>query len=439
MVGPRIGNQFASGLLRSPGRVGRGQQGQVLLLVLVVVALGSLIIPSFLIYTSTMVRVRNADTTQVVARYAADAGITDVVSDLVQGTDVLAEGYSIPNPTVNGYPVTVVISTPSPGTQPAATYQYFDPGASYGLKSLNNQTKYYLTVDNVIAGSRVRVNWAFTPNNQRWRLRLWQGLGPLGAPAPTTIGQDDFESGGWTGGSGWANAWTHSGDSSIVTTDNPYEGSYHLRLRRGNGITTRALNLSGQTNVRLQFWAKAYNFGSGQTATMSVSPDNVTWTEVRVWRQGEDDNVYRFEDIDLSSFSMTSQFWIRFASHMSGTSNYFWVDAIQVVSQAMPPLIAQNSSAKGPGQLLVEGSLITGGQYTLEFLNNSATQFVSAPFNSNADPGYTWVYAQAYKDYIVSSSAGANSVSAYIRQSPGPTNPSTGQSIYIESWSESGG
>ena len=40
-----------------------------------------------------------------------------------------------------------------------------------------------------------------------------------------TIASDDFESGGWAGGTGWLAAWTHTGDSSIVTTGTPYRGS----------------------------------------------------------------------------------------------------------------------------------------------------------------------------------------------------------------------
>ena len=37
-----------------------------------------------------------------------------------------------------------------------------------------------------------------------------------------TIAWDDFNSGGWTGGGVWLAGWTHTGDSSVVTTRIPY-------------------------------------------------------------------------------------------------------------------------------------------------------------------------------------------------------------------------
>jgi len=150
-------------------------------------------------------------------------------------------------------------------------------------------------------------------------------------PPPYTLAWDDFESEGWAGGSGWSEDWYHTGDASIRSSDSPYEGSYHLRLRRASGYVDRPLNLSGQVNVRLQFWAKAKSFEPGETATASVSPDGATWFTVRTWVDGEDDKVYRFEDIDLSSYSMTSEFWIAFDAEMSSSNDYFWVDDLKIV------------------------------------------------------------------------------------------------------------
>ncbi len=75
-----------------------------------------------------------------------------------------------------------------------------------------------------------------------------------------TIASDDFESGGWAGGTGWLYDWNYAGDASVVTTGTPYEGSYHLRLRANTGYVKRAIDLSGLPGARLQFWAKANSF-----------------------------------------------------------------------------------------------------------------------------------------------------------------------------------
>lgn len=164
------------------------------------------------------------------------------------------------------------------------------------------------------------------------KAQMRPGAGTGGAsPPPVTVAWDDFESAGWGGGWGWLSDWNYSGDASVVSSDSPYQGAYHIQLRRGTGHADRAVDLSGLGNVRLQFWARAGEFESGETAAVSVSPDGSTWFTVRTWIDGEDDNVYRFEDIDLSGYAMSSEFWIAFHASMSDTSDMFWADDIKVV------------------------------------------------------------------------------------------------------------
>ncbi len=158
---------------------------------------------------------------------------------------------------------------------------------------------------------------------------LLPGAAPT--PPPYTLAWDDFETGGWGGGEDWLADWYHTGDSGIVSTSGPYQGSYHLQLRRATGYTDRAFDLTGQTNVRLQFWAKASSFETGEFATLSVSSDDVNWTAVKTWQDGDDDDAYHFYDIDLSSFTMSNEFWVGFDAQMSDTSDYLWVDDIKVV------------------------------------------------------------------------------------------------------------
>ena len=57
-----------------------------------------------------------------------------------------------------------------------------------------------------------------------------------------TSSYDGFESGNWSGGYGWSDVWYQEGDSSIVTTGTTHNGTYHLRLRRGNAWVERSVN-----------------------------------------------------------------------------------------------------------------------------------------------------------------------------------------------------
>jgi hypothetical protein len=103
-------------------------------------------------------------------------------------------------------------------------------------------------------------------------------------------------------------------------------------LRSGTGAVSRSADVSGGFIVHLQFWAKVNSFETGETATCRVSSDNISWTTVRTWTTADDDNTYHYCDIDLSSYNLTSRFWIAFYSHMSGTGDYLYIDDLAIVN-----------------------------------------------------------------------------------------------------------
>ena len=144
---------------------------------------------------------------------------------------------------------------------------------------------------------------------------------------------ENWESGGFSGGLGWLNPWDTAGGSNtqVRIQDGPYGGFEHLRLRRGTGWASRDVNLSGRTGVHLQFWAKVSGFSSGDTAVVQVSLDGGDYTTVKTWTVSDSDGVYRFYDIDLSGFTMTSQFHVAFASNISGIKPALFVDDIEIV------------------------------------------------------------------------------------------------------------
>lgn len=176
--------------------------GQALLLVLLALVFGSLAIGGFLTLASASLKASSRNTDLLWERYAAEGGIQSVNKDLIQGINVLTPGYTTPSFTLNNLSPTINITTPSPGTEPPGIYQYMDPGAAKGLKTIGGQTHYFITIDNVKANTNLRVNWPFTPANNPWKLAIYTGLGPPGAPPPTVLATDNFESGNFSGGSG---------------------------------------------------------------------------------------------------------------------------------------------------------------------------------------------------------------------------------------------
>lgn len=153
----------------------------------------------------------------------------------------------------------------------------------------------------------------------------------LAEGAPVTVASDGFE-GGWSGGSGWLWEWWHEGSSSITSSGTPHGDSYHLLLGSSSGYVDRAVDLTGKSDVRLQFWGKADLFEVGESATCSIY-DGVAWDTVQTWVDGDDDNIYRFYDIDLSGYNMSDEFYICFDADMSSDLDYLYIDDIAIIEQ----------------------------------------------------------------------------------------------------------
>ena len=150
----------------------------------------------------------------------------------------------------------------------------------------------------------------------------------VGSFGETVIAADNFETGGWSGGVGWSSDWSTSGKVDVKSED-PYQGTYHVRIRADTGYITRAVSLSDQSDLRLQFWARAKNFEADDQAELRVSWTGVDWTVVKTWNSGDD--TYCFVDIDLSPYPMSEQFWVAFDATMSNPGDKFLMDDLKIV------------------------------------------------------------------------------------------------------------
>ena len=151
-------------------------------------------------------------------------------------------------------------------------------------------------------------------------------------PVPSVIASDDWESGEISGGTGWLSAWTEQGggDTSVTSQNSPFAGTYHLRLRSADGYASRDLDLSGRSGVHLTFYAKVSSFEGSDNASVMVSSDGTNWSTVKTWTSTDSDNVYKLVDIDLSGFTMTSQFFIAFEGYMSNSGDRLLIDNVEV-------------------------------------------------------------------------------------------------------------
>jgi hypothetical protein len=155
---------------------------------------------------------------------------------------------------------------------------------------------------------------------------------PTPTPTPIVLASETWESGNFSGGTGWLNPWTTLGGThtAVVQTTQPLAGLYHLRLQDSDGYAKRDLNLSGQTGVHLTFYAKLVSFEGNDAAEVQVSSDGVTFTAVKTFTTADPKDVYSFVDINLSTFSMTAQFFIAFDAKMNTTGDYLYIDNIEI-------------------------------------------------------------------------------------------------------------
>jgi len=83
----------------------------------------------------------------------------------------------------------------------------------------------------------------------------------------------------------------------------------------------------------------------------------------------------------------------------------------------------------------------SGGVYTIVFYNSNGRAKTTAPFQPSGSTDDTWIYVKAYKDYIITATIDGISVSAYVRQVPGFSEPPTVEYVgsnatkdYVANW-----
>ena len=237
------------------------------------------------------------------------------------------------------------------------TVQYYDASGNYLVKWLPRTTTGLANDEWKITGIYIdtasAISEIFEPNvlgaseEMVIRLKLAPAMGDgtnatinIAAPNGATLSEtfqflylpsDDFESGGLTGGYGWLADWDATGSASVTPAGTPHGGTRHLRLQNSGSYIERSANLSGMSNLRLQFWAKVEAFEAGDTAEAWVSSNHTDWTTVKTWTSADPDDIYVFVDIDLSSYTMSSEFWIAFNSGMNSGQDDFYVDDLVIV------------------------------------------------------------------------------------------------------------
>jgi uncharacterized protein (UPF0333 family) len=135
----------------------------------------------------------------------------------------------------------------------------------------------------------------------------------------TLFAYEDFEAGylgsshEWEGGSGWLYDWYRDGDGIQDVQGEEYSGRYAMQLSDDDNWVDRAVDLSSATNPRIKLYAKCTGLETSDYAHFKISSDDSVWTTLETWTNGDDDNIWREYDFDLTSyFDNSNEFWIAF-------------------------------------------------------------------------------------------------------------------------------
>lgn len=152
------------------------------------------------------------------------------------------------------------------------------------------------------------------------------------------LASDGFDSGSFTGGTGWnAASWSVSGSGALVqSTNTPHSGSHHALLRNNAGQIQRAVNVAGLSEVKLQFWAKINSFESGDQGLVQISSSGTSWTTIHTFTSAHSNNQYQFYNLTIPVTGSTLH--VRFDAAMDQANDQWFLDDVQVVHT--PPLPA---------------------------------------------------------------------------------------------------
>ncbi len=280
-------------VLKRTSKLRKDEAGQVLVYVTMIVALAAIIITPILHFTYAGYHSARTRIERTLELYTADTGIEDAM-------------FQIKN------------SDPLNPDDPIAALNYWDNTSfTIGAPQGWNDRDLDVSVEKVwIPGELTGDLYQASPTTGYYADKL--PIGGLFTNVEMAAAQDNFDSGGWSGGSGWGTSWTHTGSAS-VSNFAPYKGTYHLSFTNSEGRVERKASLEGFYEPELRFYANAYSFEPGDTAECQVSLDGSNWDTVMTWTDGSDIGTYELVSISLNdidpAYGNATDFWVAFESN----------------------------------------------------------------------------------------------------------------------------
>ena len=174
---------------------------------------------------------------------------------------------------------------------------------------------------------------------------------------------DDFESASESGGTGdWQNDWYLEGNADF-STGNPYQGSYSLRLRGGNGYADRPVISSDEVDkVVVSFWARVYSLESVDFGyfVFCGNDNSSNCTIAQTWTQGDDDNMWHYYSFTFlkKDFNWSERVWIKFDGiELSDSGDVVYIDNLNVTMIKNEYNKTEYQTVRGSGEVHVSDGM----------------------------------------------------------------------------------
>ena len=444
----------------------RGERGQILVLVLMLMTLGTLVITPLLAYVNLSLRLNSRAEVRSQAYYAAEAGVDAVISDLFHGENLLSTAYPPESSllerngdnlflkqAVNGYPVNITIAPPlNPPPLTTTTYDFSNP--TPGSKA------WYVDSDNrppednpnevieLTAGEYANISASddqryTSPDPDGWwwddyaSIKCEIALGE--AIVPRSVTQIKIE---WEGYPSWSydvslwvwnintNNWDEKArvdcpdsDTTINTTISTDITNYigcdrHIIFCVQNRDGDECLTTD---YIRVEIIHKP--------PELYLDPGVVFWLQ-DIEPGGNASCSYEFA---MLAGNATIN-WVLFPD--GPASNFTWTLSLEKDGILVdPPGIVSGTGSPAILEAIDPGT----GNYIANFwVQNSEDAYTSLytmPYMSSGCSGYTWLeLTRGYQEYIITSNAGDITITCYVRQTPGSSGWWKKQAVEMLSW-----
>ena len=280
----------------------KAKKGQILVLVLMLMAVGLIVMAPLLGYLNTSYNIYAGKLNDTMAYYTVDAMIGKIFSDMYAGNDSYIINRDEPlrySPTgvwLNGYKISTSINNsikdpppPPSGDSGATGWIYWDPGCAFGLSTLANNGIPYTFNMSLTAGTTITVNWYFNDTRSKSSCNYY------------CIGRMWItNSSGTVCGSSSVNLWSGISQpfQKQLSWTVPQNGSATHSIKFQN-LAVRGTTASGCPNTsRSMSDFDATSIPPGRPTFSGIGETNHTWISVGNSSGG---GVYQYQDYTITT------------------------------------------------------------------------------------------------------------------------------------------